>query len=275
MSLVFTLSLSSPAVWKCSKSKLLVLGGTGDAVKFVHQFVSLCPQVEVITSLAGRTAQPQNLQGTVRIGGFGGVLGLVDYLRQEKIDFVVDLTHPCAGQIKHHAFLACRLAQVPYLLFCRPPWLPTPADRWISVDRLEAVPAALPPTAQRVFITTGRQNLTPFLHLPHLWFLIRSVDPPTLEIPNSEVILDRGPFTLERELALLQEYRIDTIVTKNSGGDATYAKILAARQLHLPVVMVQRPPLPPAPVVSSLAAVLDQAVSFFHQDLQSSNPCLQ
>ncbi|MFN3361944.1 MAG: cobalt-precorrin-6A reductase [Pseudanabaenaceae cyanobacterium] len=249
---------------------MLVLGGTGDAVKFVQQFVSRCPQVEVITSLAGRTAQPQNLQGKVRIGGFGGVPGLAEYLVATGIDFVVDLTHPCAGQIKQNAFLACQIACVPYLLFCRPAWEPDPTDRWIPVDCLEAVPSALPSTAQRVFLTTGRQNLAPFQNLPHLWFLIRSVDPPTIDIPNSEVILDRGPFTLEEELALLQEHRIDTIVTKNSGGDATYAKIVAARQLNLPVVIVQRPPLPPAPLVTTLEAALDQVVSFFRGDCSNS-----
>lgn len=243
--------------------KLLVLGGTGDAIKFVQTLTQQCPQLDITTSLAGRTSKPKNLIGNVRIGGFGGVNGLVNYLLQNSIDYLIDITHPCAGQISHNAFLACQVTKVPHLIFCRPQWHRQEGDQWIEVANLEQVPQAIPHSAKRIFITTGRQNLTPFVGLTNLWFLIRSVDLPEQTIANSKVILDRGPFSLAKEVELLNEYQIDTIVTKNSGGDATYAKILAARELQLPVIMVQRPPLPAAEIVTTLEEAIQTVLSYF------------
>lgn len=133
--------------------------------------------------------------------------------------------------------------------------------QWIEVANLEQVPQAIPHSAKRIFITTGRQNLTPFVGLTNLWFLIRSVDLPEQTIANSKVILDRGPFSLAKEIELLKEYQIDTIVTKNSGGDATYDKF-AARELQLPVIMVQRPPLPAAEIVTTLEEAIQTVLSY-------------
>jgi precorrin-6A/cobalt-precorrin-6A reductase len=237
--------------------KLLVLGGTGDSVKFVQKLNQIAPEVEVITSLAGRTKQPQNLVGETRIGGFGGVDGLAQYLVDQKIDCLIDITHPCAAQISQNAFLACQITGVPHLIFYRPAWEKEAPDRWIEITDLEQISEVIPPGTKRIFVTTGRQNLAPFVSLSNYWLLIRCVDPPDLIIPHSKVILDRGPFSLENELKLLTEYQIDTIVTKNSGGTATYAKILAARQLQLPVIMVQRPPLPPGEKVTNLEDAIE------------------
>ncbi len=243
--------------------RLLVLGGTGDSVKFVQKLSEIAPQITITTSLAGRTKKPQNLIGHTRIGGFGGVNGLAQYLIEHKIDFVVDITHPCAGRISENAFLACQITKVPHLIVSRPQWEKDNQDNWIEVFDLEQVPKVIPQNIRHIFLTTGRQNLLPFIPLTDFWFLIRSVDPPDVLIPNSKVILDRGPFTLENELKLLTEYKIDTIVTKNSGGEATYPKIVAARQLKLPVIMVQRPPLPPGKQVTNLEDGIGAVLYYF------------
>lgn len=253
-------------------ANLLVLGGTGDSVKFVQKLSQIAPEINVTTSLAGRTKKPQNLLGNTRIGGFGGVNGLAQYLIDHRIDFLIDITHPCAGQISENAFLACQIAKVPHLIFCRPQWEKDNQDQWIEVFSLEQAPSVIPPGNKRIFLTTGRQNLSPFIPLTDFWFLIRSVDPPDVQIPNSKVILDRGPFTLENELKLLIEYQIDTIVTKNSGGEATYPKIVAARQLKLPVIMVQRPPLPPGNLVTNLEAGIRAVLSYFR--IYKNSPAL-
>jgi precorrin-6A/cobalt-precorrin-6A reductase len=239
-------------------TRVLILGGTGDASELAAK-ISLLPDVEVITSLAGRTRQPSVSTGSVRIGGFGGQAGLVQYVQAQKIDFLIDATHPFAAQISWNA--AAAEAGIPHLMLIRPAWQPMSGvggDCWIEVDTLEAAAAALPAIAKRVFLTTGRQQLAPFVPLTHLWFLIRSIDPPTPEtpMPNGLLLLDRGPFTLEQERHLLIEHQIDLIVSKNSGGEATYAKIFAARELRLPVVMVRRPAMPVGMQVSSVEAAI-------------------
>jgi precorrin-6A/cobalt-precorrin-6A reductase len=240
--------------------RVLILGGTGDASELAAK-ISLLPGVEVITSLAGRTRQPSVSTGSVRIGGFGGQAGLVQYVQAQKIDFLIDATHPFAAQISWNAAAAATEAGIPHLRLIRPAWQPMSgvnSDYWIEVDTLEAAAAAIPNTAKRVFLTTGRQQLAPFVPLTHLWFLIRSIDPPTPEtpMPNGLLLLDRGPFTLEQERHLLIEHQIALIVSKNSGGEATYAKILAARELRLPVVMVRRPAMPVGMQVSSVEAAI-------------------
>ncbi len=226
--------------------KVLILGGTGDAVKLAAKLVSI--PVEVITSLAGRTRKPLALEGNVRTGGFGGSEGLANYLKELKIDLLIDATHPCAGQISWNAAIACTNTKIPHLMLLRPEWQKVEGDRWIEVESVEVSAQVLPKLGQRVFITSGRQQLEPFFNLaltnPEIWFLIRCIDPPDLEIPNSKVILDRGAFSLEGERQLLKDYQIDVIVSKNSGGDATFAKIIAARELNIPIVMIKRPQMP-------------------------------
>jgi precorrin-6A/cobalt-precorrin-6A reductase len=237
--------------------RLLILGGTGDAVALANQAINLL-ELTVITSLAGRTSLPKQLVGEVRIGGFGGEAGLIDYLRAEQIDLLIDATHPFAAQISWNAAGAAKQVRIPWLMLIRPAWEKLPQDNWIEVDSVEVSVSMIPTDAQRIFLTIGRQQLAPFASLTDRWCLIRSIDPPDLNIqlPPGELLLDRGPFSLEQELRLLQDYRIDAIVSKNSGGDATYAKILAARELGLPIVMVQRSITPQGEVVRDVAGAI-------------------
>ena len=231
--------------------KILILGGTGDAVKLAAKLATV-PEIEVISSLAGRTRKPAALVGQVRIGGFGGATGLANYLQENSIDILIDATHPCAGQITINGAIASQLANIPHLMLVRPQWGKVNGDNWIEVESVEAAAQAIPESVKRVFVTSGRQQLEPFLQRSHIWYLIRSIDPPDVELPNSEVLLDRGPFNLEQERKLLQDYQIEAIVSKNSGGSATYAKIVAARELGIPVVMVQRPARPEGEKVTGI-----------------------
>jgi precorrin-6A/cobalt-precorrin-6A reductase len=236
--------------------RVLVLGGTGEAVKLVAK-ISEDPNFEVITSLAGRTHQPAPLPGNTRIGGFGGAAGLATYLREHQIAALIDATHPFA-KISWNAAIAAQETHTPRLMVSRPEWQKTADDRWIDVETIDAAAAQLPNFATRVFLTTGRQQLAPFAELTNIWFLMRSIDPPDpgILLPHGIVLLERGPFSLEHERQLLQTYQIDAIVSKNSGGDATYAKMLAARELKISVVMVQRPQMPPGEVVPDILQAL-------------------
>ena len=231
--------------------KILILGGTGDAVKLAAKLATI-PEIEVISSLAGRTRKPAALVGQVRIGGFGGATGLANYLQENSIDILIDATHPCAGQITCNGAIASQLTNIPHLMLVRPQWEKVTGDNWIEVESVEAAVQAIPESVKRGFITSGRPQLEPFLQRSHIWYLMRSIDPPDIELPNSKVLLDRGPFNLEQERQLLQDYQIQAIVSKNSGGRATYAKIIAARELDIPVIMVQRPARPEGEKVSDI-----------------------
>ena len=236
--------------------RVLILGGTTEATALATQAAAL-EGFQIISSLAGRTQQPVLPAGAVRIGGFGGATGLVDYLQTAAIDLLIDATHPFAAQISQNAAAAAATCQIPHLMLVRPAWQPEVGDRWIEVPSYEAAAAVLPGSAQRVFLTIGRQELATFAPLS-LWFLMRMIDPPLPEtpVPNGRLLLERGPFALESEQRLLTDHAVDTIVSKNSGGAATYAKIAAARSLGIPVVMVQRSPLPPGDQVSTAAAAI-------------------
>jgi precorrin-6A/cobalt-precorrin-6A reductase len=238
--------------------RVLILGGTGDAAKLAAQAAQL-QGVEVITSLAGRTRRPVMPSGTARIGGFGGDAGLVDYMRQQHIDLLIDATHPFAAQISCNAATAAQVCDLPHLLLVRPPWESMVGDRWIEVESIADAVSVLPSVAQRVFLTTGRQDLAAFAPLKYLWFLMRMIDPPTPDtpVPPGTLVLERGPFTVEHERELLKTYAIGAIVSKNSGGEATYAKIRAARELALPVVMVQRPRMPVGEQVADVGGALE------------------
>ncbi len=237
--------------------RLLILGGTGDAAKLAAQAVNL-RQLEVISTLAGRTTFPAPVASTVRIGGFGGKAGLVEYLRDMKIDLLIDATHPFAAQISQNAAQAASEVGIPWLMLTRPAWAKLPADDWIEVESIEEAVTAIPGTAERIFLTIGRQQLAPFASLTDRWFLMRSIDPPApnIPLPAGKLLLDRGPFSLTHERQLLQDYQIQSIVSKNSGGDATYAKVIAAREMSIPIVMVQRPIAPEgAKVLDVLGAI--------------------
>ncbi len=243
--------------------RVLILGGTGDAAELAARLATM-ERVEVITSLAGRTREPLVPLGDLRVGGFGGVAGLVSYLEVMQIDLVIDATHPFAIQISWNAVDAATKVGVPYLMLIRPPWQKVSGDRWIEVDSVTAAATVLQNQAQRVFLTVGRQELAAFAHLKEIWFLMRMIDPPTPDalVPPGMLLCDRGPFSLNNEREILIHHNIDTIVSKNSGGHATYAKIIAARELEVKVVMVNRPVIPPGNYVTNvddaLAWVFDQ-----------------
>ncbi|MDC0767197.1 cobalt-precorrin-6A reductase [Streptomyces sp. HD] len=227
-----------------SPRHILILGGTTEA-RELAAVLTAHPGVHVTTSLAGRVKRPGAVEGDVRIGGFGGAEGLADWLRAEHVDTVVDATHPFAESITANAARAARATGVPAVVLRRPGWRPGPGDRWYEVASPAEAAAVLPGLGHRVFLTTGRLGLAAFAHLTDLHFVVRSVEPPEPPMPpHTEVLLARGPFTPADETALLHEHRIDVLVTKDSGGTATSAKLTAARRLALPVVVVRRPPLP-------------------------------
>jgi precorrin-6A/cobalt-precorrin-6A reductase len=220
--------------------RVLILGGTAEA----RALADLLPDVDVVTSLAGRVQNPRLPTGEVRIGGFGGPGGLADWLTRERVDAVVDATHPFAERISASARTATTRLGLPLLLLHRPAWTAEPGDDWRRVPSVEAAAATLPRLGDRVLLTTGRQSLAAFAGNAE-WFLIRTVDPPAPPLPaRHEVLLDRGPYTVDGELALLRAHRIDVLVTKDSGGALTAAKLAAARHLNLPVLMVDRPAPP-------------------------------
>ncbi len=242
-------------------TRVLILGGTGEAAVLARALAEE-PRVAATTSLAGRTRAPGELPGAVRRGGFGGARALADYLESHGIDLLVDATHPFATRISRNAAQACAAAGVPRLVLTRPPWTAREGDRWTPVPDAEAAAAALsglgPGLGARTFLTIGRQELAAFAGLDAVWFLVRLVEPPEDPIPLEEyhLVLGRGPFSLERETALLREHGIEVVVSKNSGGPGTYAKIEAARALGLPVVMIERPSLPAGETVETVAAAL-------------------
>ncbi|MEK9969233.1 MAG: cobalt-precorrin-6A reductase [Ferrovibrio sp.] len=243
---------------------LLLLGGTGEALRLARELQGHA-RVRCISSLAGRTEHPERPPGDVRVGGFGGTDGLIDYLASEKIELVLDATHPFAAQMARHAFEACRVLNVPRAKLVRPAWVASPGDRWTAMPSVAAAAVFLRfHPAERIFLTVGRQEIGAFVPLgqedgPHghaRWFLTRTIDPPGegSAIPNGEMLLARGPFTPDDEKALMQQHRIDLLVTKNAGGSA--AKIAAAAELHIPVLMIERPPLPPGEILDSVGAAL-------------------
>jgi precorrin-6A/cobalt-precorrin-6A reductase len=238
--------------------RLLILGGTGDAARLAAEAVKL-PQLEVISTLAGRTTSPAPVASTVRVGGFGGKAGLVEYLREMNIDFLIDATHPFAAQISENAAQAATEVEIPWLMLIRPCWEKLPEDDWIEVDSISAAVVAIPAQAKRVFLTIGRQQLAPFASLTDRWFLMRSIDPPASDIllPPGKLILDRGPFSLTQERQLLQDNQIQAIVSKNSGGDATYAKVIAAREMGIPIIMVQQPIAPAGDKVVDVSGAIE------------------
>jgi len=234
--------------------RVLVLGGTGEARELATRLAGRT-EVTVVTSLAGRVADPVVPPGEVRIGGFHG--DLAAWLRRERIDAVVDATHPFAAAITASAVSAAATEGVPLLVLRRPGWQAEPGDDWRRVPSLSAAAVALEDLGERVLLTTGRQGLAAFAEVDR-WFLVRTVDPPEPPTPRRmEVLLDRGPYTVDGERALLAARRIDVLVTKDSGGPMTAAKLVAARERGLPVVMVDRPPAPDAPTVATVAQALD------------------
>ncbi|WP_156756056.1 cobalt-precorrin-6A reductase [Actinokineospora pegani] len=235
--------------------RYLILGGTAEARALAERLHAL-PDTLVVSSLAGRVRRPRLPVGQVRVGGFGGPAMLAAYLAAERFDAVVDATHPFAERISASAAQAAELSGTPLLVLRRPGWTEREGDAWHWVDDLVGAAALLPELGERVFLTTGRQGLPAFAECPQ-WFLVRCVDPPEPPLPaRHELLLDRGPYTLPGELGLLRGHRIDVLVTKDSGGPLTAAKLDAARELGIPVVVVRRPATGAAPVLSDVAQAL-------------------
>ncbi|MBZ9936270.1 cobalt-precorrin-6A reductase [Mesorhizobium sp. BR1-1-16] len=239
-------------------TRLLILGGTTEARALAARIAAL-PNYSAVLSLAGRTVSPLAQAVPVRVGGFGGVAGLTAYLKAERIDALVVATHPFAARIAENATLAARDAGIPAVRLLRPPWTPGAGDDWRLFPSLESLVERLGETPRRLLVTIGRQEAHAFAAAPHHSYWFRSIEPiePPLRLPNAEFLLERGPFTIEDEIALLSRHRIDVLVTKNSGGDATRAKLDAARALGIPVLMVDRPPASGLSEVGTVDAVLD------------------
>jgi precorrin-6A/cobalt-precorrin-6A reductase len=240
--------------------RLLILGGTGEAAGLARGALARFGEsVAVTTALAGRTRHPGPLAGQVRIGGFGGSAGLAGYVIEHEVDCLIDATHPFAAAISRAARLAAERTGVPRLLLRRPPWRPHPLDRWIEVDSIEAAALLVGQVGRRAWLTVGAGAVAAFAPASEVRYLVRLIDPPRQKLPLRfhEVVLGRGPFSLAEERHLLERYAIDVLVCKASGGAATEAKLIAARELGLPVIMVRRPPPEPGPAVETVEAALD------------------
>lgn len=234
---------------------VLVLGGTTEGRLLADALVAA--GLPTVTALAGRTRQPWLPGGTVRAGGFGGRRGLAAWLGDHGVRAVVDASHPFAARISAAAAWACASTATPLLRLERPAWRARPDDRWHRVGSLEDAAALVPRVGRRAFLTVGRQGVAPFAGVEQCWFLIRSIEAPPPPLPPAHTLLRaRGPFALADELALLDRFRIDVLVTKDSGGSATEAKLEAARLRRLSVVIVDRPPAAAGNVAADVASAL-------------------
>jgi precorrin-6A/cobalt-precorrin-6A reductase len=239
---------------------ILILGGTGEARELAAALDAR--GIPVTSSLAGRVARPRLPVGEVRVGGFGGPEALTRWLAEHWVAAVIDATHPFAERISASAASACAAAGVSLLRLERPGWSERPGDSWTWVDNLDFAAAVIGQLGTRVLLTTGRQGLSAFSALDDAWFLIRCIDPPEPPLPRRhELILDRGPYTVPGELGLIDHHRIDVVVTKNSGGELTVAKLDAARERKLPVIVVRRPPRPATETVADVAAAAGWALA--------------
>ena len=239
--------------------RALILGGTAESRELA--LLLLQSGWRVTSSLAGRVKKPKLPLGEVRIGGFGGPPGLARWLMDHEVDLVVDATHPFAEKISISAAEATRATGIPLIALHRPAWTPENYDEWIYVNDMEEA-ARIAERYHHIFLTIGRQKLAPFANDSHNLYVIRSVDPPEGPLPKRHrLILSRGPFSVQDEKQLMRDNQIDALVTKNSGGSLTYAKIVAARQLGIPVIMVQRPPLPGGSRITAVHAASDAYIA--------------
>jgi precorrin-6A/cobalt-precorrin-6A reductase len=237
--------------------RVLLLAGTTEATRLAEVLVG-DHGVDVLSSLAGVTTAPERRAGRVRVGGFGGAEGLADHLKRQPCDALIDATHPFAASMPFHAVAAAAATGIPSCRVLRPPWMRGDGDRWIEVTDLPAAAAALDALgAHRVMLTVGRQSTWAFAD-HGAWFLVRAIEAPEVLPEHHRLHLARGPFDIGSERALMREHRIDAVVTKNAGGSSTEAKLVAARELGIPVVMIARPAQPEVTVVPGV----DQAVAW-------------
>ena len=244
--------------------RVLILGGTSEA-RLLAERLAARPALAVTLSLAGRTAAPVQQPVPVRSGGFGGAAGLADYLKRERVDILIDATHPYAGRISANAAAAARATDVRFVALRRPPWVECAGDHWSEADSLADAVRALGSAPRRVFAPLGRNDLVGLMQAPQHFYLIRSVDlvDPPLRLPHAFYVTGRGPFPEADEITLMRMHAVDIVIAKNSGGDATYGKIAAARALGVPVIMLRRPLLADVPSVETVAeavALIDHAL---------------
>ncbi len=251
-------SSSDPGVLAApTRRRVLLLGGTGEG-RALASLIASDPRYEGVVSLAGRTRSPAPQALPTRLGGFGGVDGLMRYLREARITHVVDATHPFAARMSANAQKACEALGIPLIIYARAPWRAEPGDDWTLVLNNAAAAQALGAAPRRVFLTIGRQGAGDFRIAPQHDYLLRVIEPPHADAlpPNCAVIVGRGPFTREEEIAVMRERRIDVVVSKNSGGASTYGKIEAARALGLPVILIAPPPRDGARIAHDLDAAM-------------------
>lgn len=248
---------------------ILIFGGTGDANRIIrslqHEFGQ---DIRLQLSLAGRTSAPSIPDGVpVRIGGFGGPEGIIAHFKTEKIDLAIDATHPYATAISANIAKACHAVAMPCIQFHRPAWAKTEQDNWIIVNSIEEAARILPDHGTRALIASGAKNLHAFEGLEKTWLLVRTVDAPrdTFDLAYGEWLFARGPFSVEGETELLERNEIDVIVCKNSGGKATFAKIEAARDLKIPVIMIARPGGEPVLQAPDTKTVVQNVRNFLEQ----------
>ena len=236
--------------------RALILGGTSEAHSLADAVAGA--GFEAIYSYAGRTRAPPDQKLPIRVGGFGGAKGLAEYIHRKAITHVVDATHPFAAEISRNAVIACATTGKELIALEREPWAKASGDNWIEVADIASAVTALPVERARVFLAIGRQHVAPFGAKPQHTYTLRFVDPPDgpLPLPDAEVIVSRGPFALAGELEMMHSRRIEWIVARNSGGTGARAKIDAARELGLPVVMLKRPELPDRKRTESVAEVM-------------------
>lgn len=243
------------------RARVLILGGTAEAVELANRAAT---DFDITYSLAGRTknpARPENV--SVRTGGFGGAKALADWMQKNGTDAVVDATHPFAAQIAVNAAAACGAAGLSRLKLLRPAWEEQPGDHWYAAPDIAGAAALLPSIGKRAFLSVGRLEIEAFAGVAGTELLIRSIDPPADadRLPGAIFIAGRGPFTVADETALLRAHKIDVLVSKNAGGGATYAKIAAARELGVKVIMIGRPPAP----TGDLADNVDDTVAWLNR----------
>lgn len=242
---------------------ILVLGGTTEASALAQALATA--KIPATLSYMGRVERPKPQPIPTRIGGFGGVPGLIAYLRDHSITHVIDATHPFAAQMSTNAITACAATGTPLLALTRPAWEPGPGDRWQRVPDMQAAVAALAGSPRRILLAIGRMHLAEFAAQPQHHYHLRLVDAPGAPppLPDHAITLDRGPFSAEADESLLRDHRIDLIVSKNAGGTGSVSKLIAARALNLPVLMMDRPILPPRRETHDLAEALAFARSIF------------
>ncbi|GAB2185250.1 cobalt-precorrin-6A reductase [Roseibium sp. LAB1] len=237
---------------------ILLLAGTSEARQLARTLAERLPDSRLTASFAGVVRDLPDLGVPTRVGGFGGTEGLLAYLRHEEITAIVDATHPFAAQMSRNAADAAGILKMPLVRLERPCWQSGETDRWTNVRTMDDAAAALPAGA-RAFLAIGRKEIERFSHRTDVFGLARMIEPPKTPLPSSwELILSRPPGSAEEEISLFRERHISHVVTKNSGGSRSYAKIEAARSLQLDVIMIDRPKLPDAETAPTIQALVDR-----------------